>query len=175
MSGIISILKKGTTIGKKKKVTFGGNVVRQFTVEPYKLFRKPPSSKPPKKKRPNTSKPVLARTQSDRFKNFKSSSSKNEKCINQDLESTLLSLIFTRDELLKSSKKVNNLDKEKDIQEKIVQMSIELRKNNRDDKQDFEVDLNSIPEVILKPPPPKNEVPTLNPRQILEMKKLSSK
>jgi hypothetical protein len=170
MSGIISILKKGTTIGKKKKVTFGSNVVRQFTVEPYKLFRKPPSSKPPEKKRPNTSKPVLARTQSDRFKNFKSSPSKSEMYINEDLESTLLSLIFTRDELLKSSEKVNNLDTEK-----IVKMGIEARKKNREAKQKLEVDLNSTPDVILKPSPPKNETPTLNPRQILEMKKSSSK
>ena len=78
MSDIISILKKGATIGKKKKVTFGGNVVRKFTVASYKLSRKPPSSKPPEKKRPNTSKPVLARTQSDRFKDFKPSPPKNE-------------------------------------------------------------------------------------------------
>ena len=170
MSGIISILKKGAKIEKKKKVTFGGNVVRQFTVEPYKLFRKPPSSKPPEKKRPNTSKPVLARTQSDRFKNFKSSPSKSEMCINEGLESTLLSLIFTRDELLKSSEKVNNLDTEK-----IVQMGIEVRKKNREAKQDLEVELNSTTDVILKPSPPKNETPTLNPRQILEMKKSSSK
>lgn len=170
MSGIISILKKGTTIGKKKKVTFGGNVVRQFTVESYKLSRKPPNSNPPEKKRPNTSKPVLARTQSDRFKNFKSKPSKSEMCINEGLESTLLSLIFTRDELLKSSEKFNNLDTEK-----IVQMGIEARKKNREAKQKLEVNLKSTSDVILKPSPPKNETPTLNPRQILEMKKLSSK
>lgn len=175
MSEIISILKKGATISKKKKVTFGENIIHQFTVESYKLSRKPPSSKPPKKKRPNSSKSGLARTQSDRFKNFKSSPSKSEKCINEDLESTLLSLIFTRDELLKSSENVNNLDKEKDIQEKIVQMGIELRKNNRDDKQDLKVNLNSTPDVILKPSPPKNETPVLNPRQILEKNKILSK
>lgn len=170
MSEIISILKKGATIEKKKKVTFGGNVVRQFTVEPYKLFRKPPSSKPPEKKRPNTSKPVLARTQSNRFKNFKSSPSKSE-----NLEDTLLSLLFTRDELLKLHGKTNNLDTEKDIHEKIVQKGIEVRKKNREAKQQLEVELNSTPDFILKPSPPKNETPTLNPRQILEMKKSSSK
>lgn len=170
MSEIISILKIGAKIGKKKRVTFGGNVVHQFTVEPYKLFRKPPSSKPPEKKRPNTSKSVLARTQYDRFKNFKSSPSKS-----QNPEDTLLSLLFTRDELLKLHGKANNLDTEKDIHEKIVQMGIEVRKKNREAKQKLEVELNSTPDLILKPSPPKNETPTLNPRQILEMKKSSSK
>jgi hypothetical protein len=78
MPGIVSILKKSTSIGKKKTVTFGDKIVHKFNVEEYKLFTKPPSSKPPEKKRPNTGKSVLARTQSDRFKNFKPLPPKDE-------------------------------------------------------------------------------------------------